>query len=321
MLDCSPPHTLEELKEWFVEMSLVHRRCEAYKIWARWLITHHCCTGNNILPEKSVDELLNDIQLIQELIEKGTPKKYAKRFYIEFCRHVEKVRDGEMSDLQRSESRCSLVQREKLRKRYTGPDALFEVDLSRLSYMYDILDGKGLQWAAPPAVFRLLQHIGCDTELFASPLNCNLTHYYSLFEYDKLFGSKGNFFSAPETNFREGIYEVNPPFINEIFVKSTERIIHFLEVAESSGKGLTFIYIMPGWIDNESFALINSSKYKQQEIVLEKSDHYYYESSTSSFIPARFYTHVIILTTDREQVDIPYNFDKQLKNCFRSCKY
>jgi phosphorylated CTD-interacting factor 1 len=62
--------------------------------------------------------------------------------------------------------------------------------------------------------------------LFASPLNHCLDNYYSVFEIDKLFGSKGN--SLKKTHLSGG-FEVNPPFIEETMEKTASMLINSLK--------------------------------------------------------------------------------------------
>ena len=70
---------------------------------------------------------------------------------------------------------------------------------------------QGTQGAIPVEAFAVLQtEWGVDHECFASPLNCTLDSYNSLFpDVDGCFGSIGSFFDFfPE----HGAFEANPPF-------------------------------------------------------------------------------------------------------------
>lgn len=83
-------------------------------------------------------------------------------------------------------------------------------------------------------------------ECFASPLNHKLDKYFSMFEEDKIFGSSGNFFKFIKENnntLPSGLYEINPPFINEIFEKITEIISNSLNTSNK----FTIIFIAPNW--------------------------------------------------------------------------
>jgi hypothetical protein len=167
------------------------------------------------------------------------------------------------------------------------------------SAVYSILDGKGLQWAVPPTVMNLLQsHLCCYTELFASPLNAYNKHYYSLYPLDKVFGSKGNFFTAPDSDFIEGVYQVNPPFIDQLFTKTSERILELLDHADATNRELTFIYVMPEWRNFVTYDMIAESRFCVKRIFLKSNHHCYYQYSTGSYIPARFGSYMFFLSTN-----------------------
>lgn len=167
------------------------------------------------------------------------------------------------------------------------------------STLYSLLDGKGLQWAVPPKVMKVFQReLGCYTELFASPLNTFNNSYYSLFPVDSIFSSKGNFFHAKNKDFQSGVFQVNPPFIDPLFTKTTERILELLEIADEAGKDLTFIYVMPEWKDFTTYAMVSEARFCVRQIHLLPGQHSYYQYSTDNYIKARFGTHIIFLSTD-----------------------
>ena len=64
----------------------------------------------------------------------------------------------------------------------------------------------------------LNREAGAEAECFASPLNAYFANFCSAFvDTDRWFGSRGSFFDfAP----REGSYECNPPFVDEVCVCS-----------------------------------------------------------------------------------------------------
>jgi len=165
--------------------------------------------------------------------------------------------------------------------------------------IYSILDGKGLQWAVPPPVMELLQSsLGCYTELFASPLNAYNKQYYSLFPLDKMFGSKGNVFTAPDADFQEGTFQINPPFIDQLFAKTSERVLELLDKADANAKDLTFIYVMPEWKDFTTYNMIAESRFCVKRIYLRSGQHYYYQYSNGTYIPARFGSYMFFLSTN-----------------------
>lgn len=296
------------------------------KIWARWIITHRslCHQYNLILP----DDEEYDVQLIKELQEKGVSHQHAVYLHdwlINECRMINKSYDliattesgGIHGDLpvsvQLGNGYITLTVAtapkldqiiptsvyNRMSRSYSGLPTYKNNYIWFCSTVYSLLDGKGLQWAVPPAVMGLLQsHLGCYTELFASPLNCYNKQYYSLFPLDTMFGSKGNFFHAPDSHFIEGAFQINPPFIDHLFTKTGERVLELLERAELANRELTFIYIMPEWKDFPAYNIIIESRFMQRRIFLRSGQHFYYQYSNGSYIPARFGTHMFFLSTN-----------------------
>ena len=315
-----------KLRGQFSAISHISKGSEAMKIWARWIITHRslCNQHNLILP----DDEEYDIQLISELQEKGVDKNHAMYLHdwlIEQCRLINKsytlIATSEWGGIHGSQEvtvhlgngcitltagagpgRTQVVPTSvynRMSRSYNG------LPLHKNSYIwfcttvYSLLDGKGLQWAVPPAVMSLLQsHLGCYTELFASPLNCYNKQYYSLFPLDGVFGSKGNFFHAPDSHFQKGAFQINPPFIDHLFTRTGERVLELLEKADINNRELTFIYIMPEWKDFPAYNIIIESRFMQRRIFLRNGQHYYYQYSNGSYIPARFGTHMFFLSTN-----------------------
>jgi len=82
------------------------------------------------------------------------------------------------------------------------------------------------------------------TECFASPLNHKFKEYYSMFDEDIEFGSKGSFFKMIEKNggiLPDGKYEINPPFIHLMFEKIAEII------KKSINNKIKAIIVSPNW--------------------------------------------------------------------------
>jgi len=99
----------------------------------------------------------------------------------------------------------------------------------------------GSQGALPTRVLdSLRRRFGVDTECFASPLNHYLPRYFSFFpDSDGYFGSRGEFY---ETNWSEGMHEVNPPFSIRIDFLM-KKIVSSLNTAASTPLG--FVLILP----------------------------------------------------------------------------
>ena len=314
-------------------ISHVDNETEIMKIWARWIITHR-----SLFPQKSLyipDDREYDPQLLVELIEKGVSTLHANYLHDWMVTQAQSINkrfpwysaDMEFGGLH-GDVPISIV--------YTDRDVTLTCDgleavvpqqiytkLSRrikefhstnyiwfTCLMYSLLDGKGLQWAVPCQVMNILRHrLKCDTELFASPINNFFGKYYSLFPFDKVFGSLGNFFAAPDSHFLTGTYQVNPPFIDCLFTKTTQRILKLLRIADENNRDLTFIYIMPHWEDFVTYNLVVESQYCVKQINLRPNNHYYYQHITNNYIRARFGTSVIFLSTNAHCCDSGTEFD------------
>lgn len=317
------------IRDHFHHISRIDKTSEIMKVWARWIITHRslCKQHNLVLP----DDNEYDSQLIIELQEKGVNRAHAvflHRWLIDECNRINKsytpvatMENGGLDlgvkvkvearshDNSSQQMELSLDGKDiqtlpklvymRMSRRFTGVPCKKDNYIWLCATLYSLLDGKGLQWAVPPQVMSLLQsNLSCYTELFASPLNSYNTNYYSLFAMDRLFGSKGNFFHAPNTDFQEGTYQINPPFIDQLFTKTSERVLELLDIADAAGKELTFIYIMPEWKDFQTYDMIAESRFCVKRIFLRSGQHYYYQYSSGSYIPARFGSYMFFLSTN-----------------------
>ena len=307
----------------FGKISKVYRQSEALKIWARWIITHRslCKQSNLILPD---DETF-DTQLIVELQEKGCNYDHAlylQEFLINECRKINKnynrTATVENGGLHGTETINTSLSGRNITMECNSYKEILPISVynkmsrnyrylpdSKNSYIwlcaavYGILGCKGLQWAVPSRVLDILRdNLNCNTELFASPINNYYNNYYSLFESDRAFGSKGSFFSAPDSDFVKGCYQINPPFIDPIFTKTTEKILHYLSVAEEHQEELTFIYIMPEWKDFTTYNMVSESRFCVKTITLKSNHHRYFQYCTAGYIPARFNSYIIFLSTN-----------------------
>jgi hypothetical protein len=85
-------------------------------------------------------------------------------------------------------------------------------------------------------------------ECFASPFNHKLRDYYSMFDQDRDFGSRGNFFAFLKHHsdtLPPGNYEMNPPFTNAIF----ERLQAVIARTLAAQRTVTILLIGPNWGD------------------------------------------------------------------------
>lgn len=311
----------------------VEQSGEVMKIWARWIITHR-----SLFQQKSFflpDDNVYDFQLVKEITDKGCSQEHG-RYIHNWLWQMSKlinaryqavadtdhggihghvpitINNGVSVTLTCDELSVDLntTLYDKMRdqwyrtnhqsRRFSNPNPYIWITM----ILYGMLDGKGLQWAVPPSFLQFIKHqLGCNTELFGSPINHYYDNYYSLFQLDRVFGSRGNFFTAPDSDFRSGCFQVNPPFIDSLFTKTTCRILKLLEEAEAEGAHLTFIYIMPRWSDFFTLNAVTDSRYCVRNITLYSDKHFYYEYSTESYIRAKFNTSVIILSTNDRIAD------------------
>jgi hypothetical protein len=306
-------------------ISHVESEADMMKIWARWIITHR-----SLFSQKTVclpEDYEYDPQLIVELIEKGVSTLHATYIHDWMYEEARIINKGfqwfsATAEFGGIHGHCPIIEEYKGNiVNLTCDDISVEIPLgvynkllkamrkymipASISYiwftciLYSLLDGKGLQWAVPQAVMNILRNkFGCDTELFASPINNYFSGYYSLFPYDKVFGSRGNFFTAPDKDFLSGTFQVNPPFIDCLFTKTTQRILKLLHKAEENGRDLTFIYIMPQWEDFNAYEQSVASPYCVKQIILWPNTHYYYQHVTNSYVRARFGTFILFLSTN-----------------------
>ena len=96
-------------------------------------------------------------------------------------------------------------------------------------------------------------------ECFASPLNHKFATYYSIFEEDTVFGSKGNFFAMARNNndsLPPGYYEINPPWMNACY-----EMIEWI-LRRSVQNNINVILIGPSWQDTKWIPKLNALTHK-----------------------------------------------------------
>ena len=144
---------------------------------------------------------------------------------------------------------------------------------------YNTTDGDaiGNQMALPKGVFDYLKEsYGLECECFASPFNSysKIGKYCSQFEdTDTPFGSLGSFFNFEP---KEGVFECNPPFVEEYMIRNIDHVQQCLDQAEQEGKSLMFFIIVPAWKDDcKSYNLTKHSKYLVFDMEKEKRNSFY----------------------------------------------
>jgi Phosphorylated CTD interacting factor 1 WW domain len=309
-------------KRMFFQISPIESEYETNKIWSRWIIAQLIETPppphtyKIMMPQAP----LAFKQLYQEVCDQTNPK--AAKYFTTYLTNYKprpnlttrlmtnsQITHDDMAvpplskipQLPLLEVPTQIIQNLKHRalRRHQIPQQL-EVEIWRTIFNYTFLDGLSLQWSLPDIIFQELSQIFLNRlsgELFASPLHTYLSTYYSLFNTDRFFGSQGDIFQNT-TPLPPGIYECNPPFIESIFIKISAFLLKNLAYASQfPDYHLTFIFIMPGWLDSQAYIAFRDSPFKRYEIILSKRQHTYLEPQTLRTVQASFNTHIIILST------------------------
>jgi hypothetical protein len=152
-------------------------------------------------------------------------------------------------------------------------DAVSESDFHKLVYCvlsrYHSVLGHGFQMALGEHAFDVLRDwFDVRFECFASPLNCTCENFASAFPLtDRYFGARGNFFSLRP---KCGSFEANPPFIAEIM---SAMVTHMHELLRDATGPMSFVVIVPGWLDDPSWAALTASSFKCAFFLVAAADH------------------------------------------------
>lgn len=314
-----------DFKEFFIRSCPVEKKYETHKVWTQWLIRNLCMIPHNyhVIPSKTV---IGDTDIISHLVCLGLNKRQALTFYVTVIKKVLSLYDTyneykcnmDLSDVQMMDIRhCQThnmmhtysvndiyikfddTHHQALINRYQGDPHYLNFCLFEMGFNYFVLEGHSFQWCVPPNAMAVLnQYLSVNVELFASPINVSLPNYYSLFMIDKYFGATGNFFNLCIDDINDGSYEINPPFIDNLFIRSSDMVISWLEQKQADKRDLLFVYIMPDWIDSEGYIRLVNSRFLVDEIILKEKEHYYYQSHNNKLIMSSFETHIIVVGTD-----------------------
>ena len=321
----------------FIDRCRVDHKFEAYKIWSHWLLRNLCRKKQvyHLIPDP--EHVRTDTYIIGHLLDKHFigGKDNVKTFYDSITDSVqvmyEKYNDllimiyhdehreilKKLNNMTTQKIRNSTNEyiykffdhftpyseqiHNKLIQMYRQKDLhTFYFDMFALGFNYYIIDGNSLQWSIPRNVFRYMSSVfKCHMEFFASPMNANLPLYCSLFRSERVFGAINNFFNIDRKQIMEGVYEINPPFINEIFDNSCNIVFKLIQNSENKGRELMFIYIMPDWVDCNTYNKLSTSLWCIKHIHLEKDKHTYYQISNCKYVMATFDAHIFIIGTSR----------------------
>jgi hypothetical protein len=322
----------KEFKIFFIDHCGIDKKYEAYKVWAHWLIRNLCKNGINYHLIPSIENVAKDTDVLYHMKEKGVSVGQIKGFYGQVVAQItalsNKYTQMKINQLTSVEKiaetskniTCEVVNKggkqmymykygevfvkyysythDRLLSRYIGDKRCLSFYMFEMGFNYYMLDGHSFQWCIPPKAFMTLEKmLSLKTEFFASPINATVPNYYSLFVVDKYFGAIDNFFNIDTHQILSGTYEVNPPFIEYVFVESSKIVISLLNNSQTDGKELLFIYVMPEWLDSEGYKMLANSGYLLDEVILGAERHFYHQSSKHKMISANFGSHVLILGT------------------------
>lgn len=200
--------------------------------------------------------------------------------------------------------------------------AKFVSSLFSLLARYDMLQGSGLQSAVNGTVFDvLLKHYGCNTECFASPLNCRYERYFSAFpDTDSTFGSLGSFFDRCDFE-SGGCYQANPPFVSNFIDIMASQLESYLS---NCMKPLMFIVFIPCWNETTGWKALKSSEFVKEYILVDQKSHFYTEGTQhrrkQRFRVASFDTSIFFLQNKagRRKWKILPSHIEDIRNAFES---
>jgi hypothetical protein len=194
----------------------------------------------------------------------------------------------------------------------------FNKRIFNLLCRYNTLYSPGYQAGLPTQIFDLLSsELDVQHELFASPFNVSLRNYSSAYiDTDSHFGSKGNFYHIYNYLFKNGgSFEANPPFIEDHMILMALIIDYSLKTIVHP---LSFVIVIPTWIDNLCYKLLKLSKFLVKDMHFERLEHFYqnggnYKDDNYSTKNASNKTTVFIL--QNEQGKVKYEItDEFIKN-------
>ena len=198
-------------------------------------------------------------------------------------------------------------------------------------YRYQLLGSNNNQLGVLPQILlKMNQDFGLNFECFASSINSTFNDYCSIYyDVEKYFGSKGNFFKLLPM---KGTFGFNPPYQKNVMNMGINRLISFLEEADTNNNELTFIITIPIWdkigrkmmkfnypeksktpnIEYEDFEGIDEifkSKYFKAKLMIPKNKFTYLDHNFHLFKNVTIqHTYILILSNKN------YNFQAKINN-------
>ena len=222
-------------------------------------VIEHLALGKMLYPLERVDPLFTEGAYEDESLQLQLRPGAYPAFQIQIQRKLERIHEFDPTSRQAISwdeatggiGEAALERLEqlsaKLKRNRKLTDSKVEQEIIGLVLRYKCMGGfeNTFHGSVPAEWGRLLSTY---QECFASPLNHKFKTYYSMFEQDKVFGSKGNFFAAVHRNhgvLPSGCYEINPPWMNASF----ELIELILRKSIKKGSRITAIMVGPCWKD------------------------------------------------------------------------
>jgi len=151
--------------------------------------------------------------------------------------------------------------------RYKHLPKYFDTYIWCILFRYQLLGSNNHQLAIQPHILDFMKtDYNLNFECFASSINAVSDYYCSIYpDLEKHFGSSGNFFNY---EFKNGVYEVNPPYEKNVIDKTIQKLFKHLDKATEQ---LVFFITLPIW-DKEGREMIKLQSNNYLEPKLEYKD-------------------------------------------------
>lgn len=142
------------------------------------------------------------------------------------------------------------------------------IDLAKCIIRHIAIVGFRMHLCVPK---QLVKGLALNYEAFSNPFNRVLDgEYCSLFEEDKLYGSRGSFFEETSiSNFR---VLANPSFQLDFLEMATSHLVKLMNV---SSNFLVLYFVPYSWGDSRYYKEILECGYLKQKVDLDREKHYY----------------------------------------------
>lgn len=168
---------------------------------------------------------------------------------------------------------------------------------------YESIGCAGMHAAIGGGVHAVLRaRLGVRFECCASPLNAyhGAAAYCSAFsDTDAAFGSVGSFSGFEPTR---GAFELNPPFVPGLIDAAADHVLRLLSRAAAVSEPLTFVLVLPGWVDSLGYAAVAHSPHTRKQLVVAAVDHGFVDGAVharpSSYRQSPFDTCVFVCQTE-----------------------